>query len=134
MIIPVYNTEKYLEETIQSVVNQSLDFKKNIQLILINDGSKDKSEEICKKYYFLYRDNIKYISLDRNCGVSSARNTGKTIADGKYITFLDSDDLWSKEAFEKAVLFFEKHYDEIDFVSSNLMLFDAVNSEHILNI
>ena len=46
MIIPVYNTEKYLEETIQSVVNQSLDFKKNIQLILINDGSKDKSEEI----------------------------------------------------------------------------------------
>ena len=82
VIIPVYNTEKYLEETIQSVVNQSLDFKKNIQLILINDGSKDKSEEICKKYYFLYRDNIKYISLDRNCGVSSARNTGKTIADG----------------------------------------------------
>lgn len=134
VIIPVYNTEKYLEETIQSVVNQSLDFKKNIQLILINDGSKDKSEEICKKYYFLYRDNIKYISLDRNCGVSSARNTGKTIADGKYITFLDSDDLWSKETFEKAVLFFEKHYDEIDFVSSNLMLFDAVNSEHILNI
>ena len=49
VIIPVYNTEKYLEETIQSVVNQSLDFKKNIQLILINDGSKDKSEEICKK-------------------------------------------------------------------------------------
>lgn len=134
VIIPIYNTEKYLEETIQSVINQSLDFKKNIQLILINDGSKDKSEEICEKYYLQYKENIKYIPLDHNYGVSVARNVGKRIANGKYITFLDSDDLWSREAFEKAVLFLDKYYDEIDFVSSNLMLFDAINSEHILNI
>ena len=134
VVIPVYNTEKYLEETILCVINQTINFEKNIQIILVNDGSEDGSEEICKKYSLLYDKNIKYILLECNCGVSAARNIGKNMADGKYITFLDSDDLWSLNAFEKAIDFFDLHYNEIDFVSSNIKLFEAVENEHILNI
>ena len=88
VVIPVYNTEKYLEETILCVINQTINFEKNIQIILVNDGSEDGSEEICKKYSLLYDKNIKYILLECNCGVSAARNIGKNMADGKYITFL----------------------------------------------
>lgn len=134
VIIPVYNTEKYLVESIESVLNQTLDFQKNVQIILVNDGSTDESEKICKKYCMLYSKNIKYISMDKNSGVSAARNIGKSRAEGKYTTFLDSDDLWSENAFEEAIAFFDAHFDEIDFVSSNLKFFESSNIEHILNI
>lgn len=134
VVIPIYNTELYLKETIENVISQSLDFQKNIQLILVNDGSVDRSEEICKSYCTMYPDNVKYVDLERNRGVSAARNTGKRLAEGKYITFLDSDDLWSKNAFEEAVDFLEQHDGEIDFVSSNVTFFEASADDHILNI
>ena len=51
IIVPVYNAEKFLEECIESVLNQSIGFKENVQLILVNDGSKDNSGEICEKYF-----------------------------------------------------------------------------------
>ena len=54
VIIPIYNTELYIEETIQSIINQTIGFKNHIQLILINDGSTDNSEEICLKYQNMY--------------------------------------------------------------------------------
>ena len=68
VVIPVYNVEKYLEEAILSIVNQTIGFKKNIQLILINDGSPDNSGEICKKYKTLYPENIVYVEKE-NGGV-----------------------------------------------------------------
>ena len=75
VVIPIYNVEKYLEETIESIINQSIGFEENIQIILVNDGSPDNSEEICLKYKEMYPDNILYIKKE-NGGVSSARNTG----------------------------------------------------------
>ena len=61
VIMPVYNVYDYVENSILSLINQTLDFRQNIELILINDGSSDDSEKICKKYLELYPDNIKYL-------------------------------------------------------------------------
>ena len=90
-IIPVYNVEKYLDKAIKSIIKQNIGFKKNIQLILVNDGSPDNSERICLKYKNKYPNNVVYISKE-NEGVSIARNTGLKEAKGKYINFLDADD------------------------------------------
>lgn len=132
IIIPVYNAEEYLVETIESVIVQSLDFKKNIQLILVNDGSTDGSEEICKEYQKLYPENIKYIKK-RNGGVSSTRNLGLSYVEGKYLNFLDSDDKWGMNVCETVYKFFEEHYDEIDVIGVRIKYFEARNSWHALD-
>lgn len=88
IIMPVYNVEKYLRESLDTAVNQTL---KDIEIICINDGSTDKSLEILLEYKAKY-DNIVIINKD-NMGQSSARNEGLKIANGKYIYFFDSDDL-----------------------------------------
>lgn len=87
IIIPVYNVEKYLDECIQSCINQTY---KNIEIILIDDGSSDKSAEICKEYAEL-DSRIIFKSIP-NSGVAHARNVGIGISNGSYITFVDSDD------------------------------------------
>ena len=102
VIIPIYNVEKYLEETLKSVIEQTLGFENNIEMILVNDGSPDNSEEICLRYKEKYPENIVYIK-QKNGGVSSARNTGAKVAKGEYINFLDSDDILSKNAYKRAV-------------------------------
>ena len=88
VIVPVYNAEKYLRETVQSVLNQ--DFK-DIEIILINDGSTDSSLEICKDFERKYSQ-IKVIDQE-NSGVSVARNRGLEEAAGDYIAFADADDI-----------------------------------------
>ena len=87
VIIPVYNVENYLEETIQSVIHQTIGFKKNIQIILVNDGSPDDSGKICEKYQREYPDNIVYVE-QKNAGVSAARNNGLKYAEGEIINIL----------------------------------------------
>ena len=89
VIIPVYNTEQYLDQCIESVVNQSYG---NLEVILVDDGSTDRSPSICDEY--AQRDNRIYILHKANGGLSDARNAGIKIAKGDYITFLDSDDFW----------------------------------------
>lgn len=108
VIIPIYNTEKYVEDTILSVINQTIGFEENIQIILVNDGSTDNSEEICKKYESKYPENIKYIKQE-NAGVSSARNNGFKHAEGRYINFLDADDIWQEGVFKVALEMFESN-------------------------
>lgn len=87
VIIPAYNVEKYIEQCINSVLNQYL---KNIEIIVIDDGSKDKTSDICLKI----SENNKNIIYKKvqNGGCSAARNLGISMAKGKYIAFLDSDD------------------------------------------
>ena len=86
IIIPVYNNEKYIEECINSVINQTY---QNWELILIDDGSNDSSLSLCEKY----KNDIRVkIIQQKNSGVSVARNNGIKEATGKYITFIDSDD------------------------------------------
>jgi glycosyltransferase EpsH len=87
IIVPVYNCENYLDECIQSVLHQTYS---NWELILINDGSKDKSLQICKKYSEV-DPRVKYIDTP-NQGVSKARNLGIEAAKGEFLMFIDSDD------------------------------------------
>lgn len=131
VIIPIYNVEKYLAETIESVINQSIGFKKNIELILVNDGSPDNSEQICLEYKEKYPDNIKYIN-QKNSGVSKARNKGLSLATGKYINFLDSDDLWSKNTFKDVLKMFRKHCD-LNIVACRMKFFEARTNFHPLD-
>ena len=132
VVIPIYNVQSYLKATILSVVNQSLDFKKNIQLVLVNDGSPDDSEKICLDFKKKYPDNVIYIK-QKNAGVSAARNNGMQYATGEYINFLDADDKWSKEALQKILKFFDKNKERIDFVSCRMKHFDKSNDYHSLD-
>ncbi len=131
VIIPIYNVEKYLEKTIDSVVNQSIGFLDNIQLILINDGSLDNSEEICLKYKNLYPDNVVYFKQD-NAGVSAARNKGIELSTGLFTTMLDSDDLWSKDAFKQMYNAYLSNKD-INIFSCKMVFFDKKKGSHPLN-
>ena len=119
VVIPIYNVENYLKETIESVLKQTIGFESNIQLILVNDGSIDKSEKICLEYKEKYLKNIIYIKQE-NSGTSAARNKGIDVAKGKYIVFLDADDFISKNALSSLLKFFDRHFDEIDIVAYNL--------------
>lgn len=98
VIVPVYNAEKYLSRCIDSILNQTY---KNFELILINDGSKDNSIEILRKYENI-DDRIKVIDNSNN-GVSKTRNIGVRLAEGEYIQFIDSDDFIDKNMFEYAI-------------------------------
>jgi len=96
VIVPVYNVEKYLEKCLDSLVNQTL---KDIEIIVVNDGTKDNSQKIIDKYAKKYK-NIKSF-IKENGGLSDARNYGMERANGEYIAFLDSDDYVALDMYEK---------------------------------
>ena len=97
VIVPFYNVEEYIEKCIKSLVEQSLE---DIEIILINDGSKDGSEEIAKKYKSKYPNKIVYLKKE-NGGLSDARNYALPYATGEYIAFLDSDDYVEEEMYKE---------------------------------
>ena len=92
LIVPVYNVEKYLHVCIQSILDQSY---KNLEIILIDDESKDMSRKICDEYAM--SDNRIKVVHKKNEGVSRARNVGLEMATGNYIGFIDSDDYIEKD-------------------------------------
>ena len=96
VVIPVYNMEKYLKRCLDTIVNQTL---KDIEIILVNDGSKDMSGKICDEYKAL-DSRIKVIHKE-NAGLGFARNSGMEIATGEYISFVDSDDYVKTDMYEK---------------------------------
>lgn len=130
VIIAIYNTGRYLDDSIGSLINQTIGFNE-IQLILVNDESTDQTEVICLKYKNKYPQNIIYIKKEHG-GVSKARNAGLDAAKGKYINFLDPDDKWKFDSFKLVSLFFEYNKD-IDIVAGRLKFFEAVNSYHYLD-
>lgn len=133
IIIPVYNSYMYLRECIESILQQEeVDFEKEVEIILINDGSIDDSYLIIKEYATKYSKNIKCFNQE-NKGVSSARNLGLEHANGLYINFLDSDDLLSKDTLIKVKKFYKKYNNEINVVSVPIYFFEAKNEPHILN-
>ena len=109
VIIAIYNTGRYLDDSIGSLLNQTIGLDK-IQIILINDGSTDNSEEICLKYQMEYSNNIIYKKIEHG-GVSRARNVGLEFAKGEFINFLDADDKWDSQAFAYVLLFFKNNID-----------------------
>ncbi len=131
VVIPVYNVENYLEESIESVINQTLGFRENIQLILVNDGSSDNSGAICEAYVKKYPENTVYVE-QKNSGVATARNNGLKYVNAEYVNFLDSDDLWELTAFEKGVNALEKATD-IDVACFRCQYFEATESYHMLD-
>ena len=94
VIIPVYNTEKYLERCINSILNQT---HKNIEIILVDDGSTDNSGEICD--FFKNKDSRIIVIHKQNGGAASARNSGLEIASGDYVAFVDSDDWLAEDMY-----------------------------------
>lgn len=98
IIVTIYNIEKYIEKCIQSLISQSY---KNLEILLVDDGSSDNSAEICRKYET--EDNrVKYLKKKHE-GVSSARNFGMDNASGQYILFVDGDDYMRQDAVESLV-------------------------------
>lgn len=98
VIIPVYNKERYLDKSINSILNQTY---KNFELIIINDGSTDNSFQICNRFEKADK-RIKVIDIENN-GVSNARNIGLKEASGEYIQFIDADDYIEKNMLEKMI-------------------------------
>ena len=96
VIVPVFNASKHLSKTLDSIANQTL---KELEIICIDDGSTDNSPEILKNY--ADKDKRLIVISQKNQGVSAARNAGLSIAKGKYIQFVDSDDILKGEAIQK---------------------------------
>jgi glycosyltransferase involved in cell wall biosynthesis len=102
VIVPVYKVEKYIADTIQSVLNQTY---QNFELVIVDDGSSDRSIDICQQF----RDPRITILRQPNQGVCVARNTGIDRATGEYIALLDGDDLWLPEKLEKHITHLQKN-------------------------
>lgn len=130
VIISIYNTGRYLDDSIGSVVNQTVNLK-NIQIILVNDGSTDETEEKCLKYKEKYPKNIIYIKTVHG-GVSKARNIGIKYAKGEFINFFDSDDKWEKNAFSYVLLFF-RYYKKLNIIGCRIKCFEASEGYHPLD-
>lgn len=114
VIVPVYNVEKYVAACLDSLVNQTIDFSK-LEVVIVNDGTKDGSEAICKTYADKY-ENV-FLYSKENEGLSKTRNYGLDRAHGKYIFYLDSDDTLKPDTIETVTSFFDTVYDETDLVT-----------------
>ena len=115
IIVPVYNTEKYLRKCLESIENQTY---KDFEVILINDGSKDNSLNICKEF-ISDKSNYELLSQE-NKGLSSARNEGLKLATGDYVTFLDSDDWLESQYLEQLYSVLKKYNADISICEFNI--------------
>lgn len=114
MIVPIYNMEEFLRDCLDSLARQTID-PKEMEILLIDDGSPDNSIEIMREFAEKY-PNMKILRKE-NEGLSRTRNYGIQRARGKYIMYIDADDTLSPETVEKVTAFFDKHYDEVDLVT-----------------
>lgn len=127
VIVPVYNVENYIEKALKSIMNQTFPFQK-MEIIIIDDGSVDNSKNIAEEFASKH-SNVK-LFLSAHEGVSTARNIGIKHSTGKYIMFLDGDDLLRPDTVESVVSFFHMHYNEIDLVTYPLKSYkDSVEGE-----
>lgn len=111
VIIPVYNTEKYIEKCLRSLAKQTM---QDFEVIVVNDGSTDNSKKVIKDYMKSNKLDIKYLEKE-NGGLASARNYGVEKALGKYIYFLDSDDYLDENLFSELEKYMDKDIDLIKF-------------------
>ncbi|WP_455645471.1 CDP-glycerol:glycerophosphate glycerophosphotransferase [Methanosphaera sp.] len=116
IILPVHNNKKYINTTIDSIINQTLSFKENTQLIIIDMNSTDKTTEIIQTYYEQYPDNIKLLHVKTNNPVN-ARNLGLKYANGKYVNFIEEKDYLSEDTLLNVKKLFEKYPGRFDVTS-----------------
>ena len=118
VVIPIFNAEKYIVDTVRSVLRQTF---KDFEVILVDDFSTDNTPAICG-LIAEQNKNVKYIRTARNYGCPGGpRNLGVRHADGEYVAFLDADDLWHENKLEAQLLVIEKY--RSDFVSSEMQVF-----------
>ena len=110
VIVPIYNTEKYLARCIESILCQTYT---NLEIILVDDGSTDKSGDICD--FYARKDNRVKVVHKKNGGLSDARNYGLKYATGEYISFVDSDDYITENLYTDLLPYMEQKYDMIKF-------------------
>jgi glycosyltransferase involved in cell wall biosynthesis/CDP-glycerol glycerophosphotransferase (TagB/SpsB family) len=123
VISAVYGVEKYLDEYFASLAKQTLSFESHIELIMVDDGSKDSSAAIVKKWQAKYPSNIHYIRQE-NAGQASARNTGIPYATGDWVTFIDPDDFVDSKYFEEIDRFLvNQKAANVGMVSCNLIFY-----------
>lgn len=115
VIVPVYNVENFLPKCLNSLIDQTY---KNLEIILIDDGSTDNSGKICDEY--AERDDRIKVIHQKNQGVSVARNTGLNLAKGKYITFVDSDD-WCEKDYFREVFEEAKKFENAEIIITNFI-------------
>lgn len=118
VLVPVYNVEKFLRGCLQSLTEQTIGFE-NIEVVLVNDGSTDNSEAICREFADKY-DNV-FLYSKENEGLSKTRNYGLARSHGKYIFFLDSDDKLRADTVKSVTDFFDTVYDEVDLVTYRII-------------
>ena len=118
VLVPVYNVEKFLRGCLQSLTEQTIGFE-NIEVVLVNDGSTDNSEAICREFADKY-DNV-FLYSKENEGLSKTRNYGLARSHGKYIFFLDSDDKLRADTVKSVTDFFDTVYDEVDLVTYRIV-------------
>lgn len=127
LVIPIYNKAEWLDTCFHSILNQSIDHR-NVEVLMIDDGSQDDSLKIMKRYADKY-ENFKWFTKE-NGGPAQARNVGIKHAAGKYIMYLDPDDWLGTNTIENVCKFFDKHYDEIDVVTYKIIpIRDGVEEE-----
>lgn len=128
IIIPVHNAEKFIEDTILSVRSQSC---QDWELILVDDCSTDKSREMVEKYT---GEKIRLIEHQKGRGAAAARNTGLTHAKGRYIAFLDADDLWDPQKLELQLAFMDEKHAAFSFTGYEFAGFDGVGVDKIVRV
>ncbi len=126
IIVPVYNVEKYLRKCLDSLINQTL---KEIEIICVNDGSKDNSPKILEEY--AKKDNRIIVINQENAGLSVARNSGIDIAKGKYIGFVDSDDWVDLDYYEK--LYYSATSNDTDIAVGGIIRVTGIKKKKFLN-
>ena len=130
IITPVYNAERFLRQTIESVLSQDY---KEWEMILVDDCSKDQSESIIKSY--IEKDNrIKYIKLKVNSGAAVSRNTAIENAKGRYIAFLDSDDVWTSNKLKVQIEFMKKNNVGFTFSDYKVMTEEGVEIDRFIRV
>ena len=133
VIMPIYNAEKYLSQAIESVLNQTLT---DFQLILVNDGSKDNSPNICDAY--AEKDSRIQVVHQPNGGICAARNCGLEMANGEYVAFIDNDDVYLPDLLEENYNLAQKYHADIlkygnRYIKHKKFSPDCIHSSEILD-
>ncbi|MGV9182605.1 glycosyltransferase family 2 protein [Arcanobacterium canis] len=131
IVIPVYNTERYVKDSIESILNQVDSLQGEVEIILVDDGSTDNSRRICEQYVERFPSKIRLLVQD-NQGTSSAKNLGIAECTGELVGFLDSDDRYGKGVL-KAVASFASKQPHVDVFAIPMIFFGARKGEHRLN-
>lgn len=129
IIISAYDCEKEIDETLNSLISQDLDFKKNIEVIIVDNASCDNTGTICQEYLSKYPNNFKYIRNEEEACLAASKNIGLEYATGQYVNFLDSGDTLSKNTLKDVLTFFNNN-DDADLVSIPIYFSQNHNGNH----